>query len=44
MAACNRHGYDTEKRQALNQWAKKLRQIVGLEEQDQGKIFYLNMT
>ncbi len=43
MAVYNRHGYDTEKRQSLEHWAKKLRQIVGLEEQDQGKIFHLNM-
>jgi integrase len=42
MAVYNRHGYDTEKRQALEQWAKKLRQLVGIEEQDQGKIFHLN--
>lgn len=38
MAVYNRHGYDTEKRQALDQWAKKLRQIVGLKEPEQGKI------
>jgi len=32
MAVYNRHGYDAEKRQALEKWAKKLRQIVGIEE------------
>lgn len=39
----DRHDYDSEKRQALEQWAKKLRQIVGIEEQEQGKVYYLNM-
>lgn len=43
MAVYNRHSYATEKRQALEQWAKKLRQIVGIEEQEQGKIIFLNM-
>jgi integrase len=38
MAVYNRHSYDTEKRQALDKWAKKLRQIVGIEEPEQGKI------
>jgi len=38
MAVYNRHGYDNEKRQALEQWAKKLRQIAGIEEPEQGKI------
>ena len=33
--------YDTEKRQALERWAKKLRQIVGVEEPEQGKILYI---
>jgi len=32
MAVYNRHGYDNEKRQALEKWARKLRQIVGIEE------------
>ena len=32
LAIYNRHSYDTEKRQALDKWAKKLRQIVGIEE------------
>lgn len=43
MAVYNRHGYDSEKRHALEQWSKRLRQIVGIEGQEQGKIFYLNM-
>ena len=34
----NRHSYDTEKRQALDKWAKKLWQIVGLEEPERGNI------
>lgn len=38
MAVYNRHSYDTEKRQALEQWAKKLRQIVGIEEPEVGMI------
>jgi integrase len=41
MAVYNRHGYDTEKRQALERWAKKLRQIVGLDEPDTGKIIQM---
>ncbi len=32
LAVYNRYDYDTEKRQALDKWAKKLRQIVGIEE------------
>jgi len=43
LAVYNRYDYDTEKRQALDKWAKKLRQIVGIEEPEQGKIFYLKM-
>lgn len=38
VAVYNRHSYDNEKRQALEQWTKKLRQIVGIEEPEQGKI------
>jgi hypothetical protein len=30
--------YDTEKQQALDKWAKKLRQIVGIEEPEAGNI------
>ena len=35
MAVYNRHSYDNEKRQALAQWEKKLREIVGIEPQKQ---------
>ncbi|MDD5759166.1 MAG: site-specific integrase, partial [Desulfobulbaceae bacterium] len=38
LAVYNRHGYDDEKREALEKWEKKLRQIVGIEEPEQGKI------
>lgn len=38
MAVYNRHGYDTEKRQALEKWERKLRKIVGLECPENGKI------
>ena len=38
MAVYNRHSYDTEKRQALEQWAKKLRQILGIKAPEIGKI------
>jgi integrase len=38
MAVYNRHGYDTEKRQALDKWDRKLRTIVGLECPETGKI------
>ena len=41
MAVYNRHGYDTEKRLALDKWAKKLRQILGVEEPEVGKIIEL---
>lgn len=41
MAVYNRHGYDMEKRQALEKWARKLRQIVGIEEPEIGKIIEL---
>ncbi|WP_319585287.1 tyrosine-type recombinase/integrase [uncultured Desulfobulbus sp.] len=37
----NRHGYDNEKRQALEKWARKLRQIVGIEEPETGKVIPL---
>jgi integrase len=37
-AVYNRHSYDTEKRQALERWAKKLRQILGIESPEVGKI------
>jgi integrase len=38
LAIYNRHGYDAEKRQALERWAKRLRQIVGIEEPDRGNV------
>ena len=38
MAIYNRHGYDKEKRQALERWEKKLRQIIGIEEPETSKI------
>ena len=38
MAVYNRHSYDTEKRQALERWAKKLRLILGIEAPEVGKI------
>ena len=38
MAVYNRHSYDTEKRVALEKWAKKLRVILGIEEPAQGNI------
>lgn len=38
MAVYNRHGYDQEKRQALEQWERKLRRIVGIEEQGLDKV------
>ena len=43
-AVYNRHSYDTEKRQALNQWAKKLRQIVGIEAPEIGKVISLRRS
>lgn len=41
MAVYNRHSYDKEKRRALEKWAKKLRQIVGIEKPETGKIIEL---
>ncbi len=41
LAVYNCYNYDTEKRQALEQWAKKLRQIVGIDEPEAGKIIYM---
>lgn len=38
LAVYNRHSYDTEKRQALDKWARKLREIVGIEEPETGNI------
>jgi integrase len=38
LAIYNRHGYDAEKRQALDRWAKRLKQIVGIEEPTRAKI------
>jgi integrase len=38
LAIYNRHGYDAEKRQALDRWAKRLKQIVGIEEPDRGNV------
>jgi len=32
LAVYNRHDYATEKREALNKWARRLKQIVGIEE------------
>lgn len=32
MAVYNRHGYDTEKRQALALWERRLREILGISE------------
>lgn len=44
MAVYNLHKYDNEKRQALEQWEKKLRQIVGLDEQESAKIIYMKQS
>jgi integrase len=33
MGVYNRHGYDNEKRQALDKWEKKLKRILGIEEE-----------
>jgi len=38
LAVYNRHDYATEKRQALDRWARRLKQIVGIEEPDQGNV------
>ena len=38
MAIYNRHGYDNEKRQALERWENKLRQIIGIAESETSKI------
>jgi len=38
MAVYNRHGYDTEKRQALLKWENRLLEIVGLAEPDGSKV------
>jgi hypothetical protein len=42
LAIYNRHGYDAEKRQALDRWAKRLKQIVGIEEPDRGNVIQFN--
>jgi len=44
MAVYNRHGYDTEKRQALERWHKILKRIVGIEEPEAGKIIQLRFA
>ena len=44
MAVYNRHSYDTEKRQALDKWARKLRQVVGIEEPESGKVIELRRS
>lgn len=41
LAVYNRHAYELEKRQALEQWERKLRQIVGIGEPETGKIIYM---
>jgi integrase len=41
MAVYNRHSYDTEKRQALDRWDRKLRKILGFEEQVASKVIQL---
>lgn len=41
MAVYNRHGYDTEKRKALDKWDRKLRNILGIEEQETSKVIQL---
>ena len=38
MAIYNRHGYDNEKRHALEKWENKLKQIIGIKESEIGKI------
>ncbi|MBB5348268.1 site-specific integrase [Desulfoprunum benzoelyticum] len=38
MAVYNRHGYDAEKRQALDKWNRALRRILGIEEAERGKV------
>ena len=44
MAVYNRHSYDTEKRLALEQWASRLRQILGIEEPESGKVIYMRQA
>lgn len=41
MAIYNRHDYTTEKRQALEKWETKLRQIVGLDKPEGAKVIRL---
>lgn len=38
LGVYNRHGYDKEKRQALEKWEGKLRLIVGLDEPEPAKV------
>ena len=38
MAVYNRHGYDAEKRQALDKWERKLRKILEIEEETSSKV------
>lgn len=41
LAVYNRHSYDTEKRQALDKWERKLRHIVGSEKPETGNIIQM---
>ena len=40
----NQYHYAEEKRQALRTWEKHLRRIVGMEEEDSGKVIYMRQT
>jgi integrase len=44
VAVYNQYDYDKEKRQALGKWDRKLRQIVGLEVPDTGKVIQLKFA
>lgn len=41
MGVYNVHSYDKEKRQALDKWDRKLRQIVGIEAPETGKVIQM---
>ncbi|NTU73248.1 tyrosine-type recombinase/integrase [Candidatus Roizmanbacteria bacterium] len=44
LAVYNHYGYDKEKRQALDNWDKRLRQILSIEEPKEGKIIRLRQV
>jgi integrase len=43
-AVYDRHGYDDEKRYALENWEKKLRQIVGIDKAETGKVIPMKQS